>query len=215
VNLIGPSRFLFRPVWEGHVFNTSSAADTVNTHLQLYLRAASIFEGETLRGLRSGGAILAALGGDSLQAILGQAHWSNPHMADRYMRLCKVLGQGALTPVARRLGRTFSRPPIANSRFWRILRSIIPGILVLDLWTMFLRTLRQLLGRKGCISVNWMSLILQAAPRRQLRLTCLTPHRLYVLPMHWDETSFCWIGRPHTPLSCYMLSRRQWFESPT
>jgi hypothetical protein len=64
--------------------------------MQLYLRAAGIFEGETLHGIRAGGAISAALRGDSLQANLSQAHWSKPLMADRYMRLREVLGQGVL-----------------------------------------------------------------------------------------------------------------------
>jgi hypothetical protein len=99
VDLIGPSSFLFRPIRDGRVFNTPVAADALNSHMQLYLRAAGVFEGETLHEIRAGGAISAALRGDSLQAILGQACWSNPRMADRYMRLCEVLGQGFLNHV--------------------------------------------------------------------------------------------------------------------
>lgn len=96
VNLVGPSSFLFRPVRQDQVFNSPVSAEAFGSHLQSYLRAAGIFEGETLHGLRSGGAISAALRGESLEAIMGQAHWSNRRMADRYMRLREVLGQGTL-----------------------------------------------------------------------------------------------------------------------
>lgn len=96
VSLVGASSFLFRPVRQGQILNSPVAAETFGSHLQSYLRAAGIFEGETLHGLRSGGAISAALRGESLEAIMGQAHWSNRRMADRYKRLREVLGQGAV-----------------------------------------------------------------------------------------------------------------------
>jgi hypothetical protein len=92
----GNGGFLFRPVRYGVVLNNPVSADTLNRNLQAYPRAAGLFEGETLHGFRAGGAITAALRGDTLQAIMGQAHWSTSRQALHYMRLQEVLGQGHL-----------------------------------------------------------------------------------------------------------------------
>jgi hypothetical protein len=100
VSLHGPGQFLFRPIRDGVVFNNPVSADTINRNFQTYLRAAGLFKGETLHGLRAGGAISAALRGDSLQAIMGQAHWSNARQALHYMRLQEVLGQGSFSPTS-------------------------------------------------------------------------------------------------------------------
>jgi hypothetical protein len=100
VSLHGPGQFLFRPIRDGVVFNNPVSADTINRNFQTYLRAAGLFEEETLHGLRAGGAISAALCGDSLQAIMGQAHWSNARQALHYMRLQEVLGQGSFSPTS-------------------------------------------------------------------------------------------------------------------
>ena len=94
LDLRGPGAFLFRPVRAGSVVNVPVAADTINAHLQAYLQAAHLFEGETLHGIRAGGAISAALRGQDLESIMAQAHWASPRMAAHYLRLREVLGQG-------------------------------------------------------------------------------------------------------------------------
>jgi hypothetical protein len=96
ISVQGTGGFLFRLVRYGVVLNHPVSADTLNRNLQAYLRAAGLFEGETLHGFWAGGAITAALRGDTLQAIIGQAHWSTSRQALHYMRLQEVLGQGHL-----------------------------------------------------------------------------------------------------------------------
>jgi hypothetical protein len=96
ISLHGPGGFLFCPVRHGVVMNNPISADTINRNLQAYLQAAGLFEGETLHGFCAGGAITAALRGDSLQDIMRQANWSNSRQALHYMRIQEVLEHGHL-----------------------------------------------------------------------------------------------------------------------
>jgi hypothetical protein len=64
------------------------------------------------------------------------------------------------------------------------------------------------MGNKWLLMGPLVRHVLQAAPSRLLRLIKLALHWPYVplirsrLPMHWDESAYCWIERPLTPSHC-------------
>ena len=88
--------YLFRPTNpHGHIVNKTLASSTADKRLQLYLKEAQIYEGETLHSLRSGSAITLALTGSKLADIMSHAGSNNKETALYYMKLAEVLRVGS------------------------------------------------------------------------------------------------------------------------
>jgi hypothetical protein len=100
----GARGYLFRP-WRD---STSPCGDTplsatqLTSDLRFWLIRCGINEGETMHGLRSGGAIEAALRGNSLSQVMDRAFWRSAKTANHYMKFWQVLSlsvAGAPAPI--------------------------------------------------------------------------------------------------------------------
>jgi hypothetical protein len=89
--LRGPGRFLFPP-WVGAGVHDVAplAAAQLNTDLRFWLDRCQINGGETVHGLRSGGAVQMLLKGASLQEVMRQAHWRDVGQATHYLKAWEV-----------------------------------------------------------------------------------------------------------------------------
>lgn len=87
--------FLFRPATpRGGIQNKQLSSSTMQSRLQLYLKAASIDAGETLHSFRAGAAITLALSGARLGDIMAHVGWKTPSTASYYLKLANVLRPG-------------------------------------------------------------------------------------------------------------------------
>ena len=107
VSLSGPDArgYLFRP-WRGPgapVGDTPLSASQLGSDLSYWLSRCNINNGETMHGLRSGGAIEAAIRGSSLSQVMDRAFWRSTKTAAHYMKFWQVLSlsvAGASAPVS-------------------------------------------------------------------------------------------------------------------
>ena len=84
--------FLFRPSTpRGTIVNKQVSSSAIQARLQLYLKEASLYEGETLHSFRAGPAITLALSGAQLAEIMAHVGWRNPSTASYYLKLANVL----------------------------------------------------------------------------------------------------------------------------
>lgn len=84
--------FLFRPTTpRGSIQNKQVSSSTMQARLQLHLKEASIYEGETLHTFSAGAAITLALSGAQLGEIMSHVGCRNPSTASCYLKLANVL----------------------------------------------------------------------------------------------------------------------------
>ena len=87
--------FLFRPTTpRGTIVNKQVSSSAIQARLQLYLKDASLYEGETFHRFRAGAAIKLALSGAQLAEIMAHVGWRNPSTASYYLKLANVLRPG-------------------------------------------------------------------------------------------------------------------------
>ena len=87
--------FLFCPTTpRGTIVNKQVSSSTMQARLQLYLKEASLYEGETLHSFRAEPAITLALSGAQLAEIMAHVGWRNPSTASYYLKLANVLRPG-------------------------------------------------------------------------------------------------------------------------
>ena len=68
---------------------------SMSQELKKYAKQAGERQDFSLHSFRSGGAIVRALAGDSLESIMQKAYWKDPKTAWRYMRLMEVVSPGS------------------------------------------------------------------------------------------------------------------------
>ena len=93
--------FLFRSIDVG-ARKTRGALQSpkMNQQLVKLMKEENLWENESLRGLRSGGAIEAALMGADISSIMQQAGWSNRGMAQHYLHILEVLMDPGAVPAS-------------------------------------------------------------------------------------------------------------------
>ena len=85
--------YLFRP-WRGPEApggDTPLSAAQLASNLSFWLSRCGIHDGETVHGLRSGGALEAAIRGSTLSQVMDKAFWSSAKTANHYMKFWQVL----------------------------------------------------------------------------------------------------------------------------
>ena len=89
--------FLFRPTTpRGTIVNKQVSSSAMQARLQLYLKEASLYEGETLHSFRAGAAITLALSGAQSSEIMAHVGWRTPTTATAsyLLKLANVLRPG-------------------------------------------------------------------------------------------------------------------------
>ena len=92
--------YLFRPTDNhGVVLNSPLKSNAAQARLLLYLKEATIYDGETLHSFRSGSAITLALCGSPLADIMSHVGWTNKPTALYYLKIAEVLQPGGPSDV--------------------------------------------------------------------------------------------------------------------
>ncbi|KAK3753062.1 hypothetical protein QZH41_005510 [Actinostola sp. cb2023] len=87
--------YLFRPANpNGNVVDRPFSSPAAEARLKLYLRGASIDNGETLHSFRAGCALSLTFAGSTLGDVMSHIGWSSPTTASSYMKLASVLQAG-------------------------------------------------------------------------------------------------------------------------
>ena len=92
--------YLFRPTDNhGVVLNSPLKSNAAQARLLLYLKEATIYDGETLHSFRSGSAITLAMCGSPLADIMSYVGWTNKPTALYYLKIAEVLQPGGPSDV--------------------------------------------------------------------------------------------------------------------